>query len=333
MAESVERGPAKRIAIFNHKGGIGKTTLTINIASALADKGKRVLLIDSDPQCNLTSDLFSEDVVNDLLDRSDAPEGRTMWTALKPVSEGTGPWRQVEAFETGVRNLFLVPGDIKLSNFEVALSELWLECFGRRPRGLLGTNALSALVSSIAKLLEPHYIFYDTGPNIGPLNRVILLDCNYFIVPAACDLFSVRALNTLGQTLLGWIKDWKVISDLAPDGTYMMPGDPRLLGYIPQGFRIYGQTMAKAQSFYLAQLEKHVYSDLVDVLGDLDPELRNTRLTDLRLGEVRNLGTNVMLAQQQGVPLARVRHGNADLAEQAEQSFSTIADRILERAR
>jgi len=50
----------KKIALFNHKGGVGKTTLTVNIAAALAESGRRVLLIDTDPQCNLTSFYLEE---------------------------------------------------------------------------------------------------------------------------------------------------------------------------------------------------------------------------------------------------------------------------------
>lgn len=327
------RTAAKRIAIFNHKGGIGKTTLTINIAAALADKGKRVLVVDSDPQCNLTSDLFSEDVVNDLLDQSDSNEGRTIWSALKPVWAGTGGYRVVDAFETAVSNLFLVPGDIKLSNFEVALNELWVECFSRRLRGLNGTNALSALTNEVAAKESADFIFYDTGPNIGPLNRVILLDCDYFIVPASCDLFSVRALNTLGQTLILWMKDWQIIAELAPDGVYMMPGSPQFLGYIPQGFRMYGKAMVKAQSFYLSQLEKHVFSDIVNVLAPFSPNLKNANISAMRLGEVQDLGTNVELSQQQGVPLDRVKGGNAGLVAEADRAFANIAGSILERTK
>ena len=55
---------AVRLTLFNHKGGVGKTTLTVNLAFALADMGKTILLVDSDPQCNLTSYLVQAEVVD-----------------------------------------------------------------------------------------------------------------------------------------------------------------------------------------------------------------------------------------------------------------------------
>ena len=84
------RSKSARLTVFNHKGGVGKTTLTVNIAAALASIGKKVLLIDSDPQCNLTSYLVEEAVVDDLLDKSDGPAGSTLWSVVKPFLESTG---------------------------------------------------------------------------------------------------------------------------------------------------------------------------------------------------------------------------------------------------
>ena len=85
----------KRLALFNHKGGVGKTTLTVNFAFALAARGLKVLLVDSDPQCNLTSYLVEDSVVNDLLDNSDSDHGQTLWTALKPIVESSGLVRPI----------------------------------------------------------------------------------------------------------------------------------------------------------------------------------------------------------------------------------------------
>lgn len=81
------RHPAKRIAIFNHKGGVGKTTLTVNIAASIAAQGKRILLVDSDPQCNLTSFLLPDSVIDDLLNSSDEKMAELYGPQLNPLSK------------------------------------------------------------------------------------------------------------------------------------------------------------------------------------------------------------------------------------------------------
>ena len=304
--------------------------LTVNVAAALASLGKRVLLVDSDPQCNLTAYLVAEDVVNNLLDTSDSDQGRTIWTAVKPVYHATGPLRTVEPYETA-GGLFLIPGDIRLSEFELALADYWTECFKRRLGGFKAVTAISCLVNEVAKARRIDYVFYDTGPNIGPLNRVILLDSDYFVVPVACDLFSVRALSTLGQTLRSWIRDWQTIVELAPDEAELLPGRPRFLGYIPQRFKIYGGAMARAYSAYLSQVEKHVFSDVVSVLSKRSGLSSARTMPGTRLGEVKDFGTLVQLSQTQGVPLAEVDGGDAGQKMQARNAFARIAKRIVER--
>lgn len=318
----------QRLTIYNHKGGVGKTTLTVNIGAALARQGLRVLLIDSDPQCNLTSYFLPDDVVDDLLDNSDQPIGRTLWTALKPVVDATGPVRPVEPYELPVPNLLLVPGDIRLSEFEQLLGDAWTDSFKRRIGGFRATTALSTFASGLVEDHRIDVVMYDTGPNIGPLNRVIVLDCDYFIVPVACDLFSVRALATLGQTLKSWIVDWETISSLAPDNVELLPGTPRFLGYIPQRFKVYGRTMAQAPTYYLRKVQRQIGSDVVNVLRAIDPTLVPTSNADPRLGQVQEFSSLAQLAQRQGVPLWDVQGGNTEHMAKASQAFSDIALRI-----
>jgi cellulose biosynthesis protein BcsQ len=323
---------AIRLCLYNHKGGVGKTTLTVNIGAALAEKGYRVLLVDSDPQCNLTAYFFDDEKVNDLLDRSGTETGRTLWTAVSPIAADLGDFQPIRPLETAVDRLLIVPGDIRLSEFEQDLGDSWTDCFKRKLGGLRATSALSRLLGHIEGEIKPDFTLYDTGPNIGPLNRVILLDCDYFIVPVACDLFSVRALATLGQALKRWILDWETISSLAPDQTYLFNGRPAYLGYIPQRFKVYGQTMAYAPSYYLGKVRRQLYSDLISVLREIDSSLVPAGKADTtQLGQVKEFNTLVQKAQRQGVPLWHVAGLPADQRGEARREFGAIADLVALR--
>ena len=327
--ESVPR-LGRRLSVFNHKGGVGKTTLTVNLAAALAERGRRVLLVDSDPQCNLTSYLVDGEVVDDLLDKSDGEEGRTVWSAVKPVSEALGGVTRVEPIELGIEGLeglYLVPGDIRLSEFEGDLNEFWAQCLQRKARGFRGTSAISDLVTQLCEEFEIDYVFYDSGPNIGPLNRAILLDCDQFIVPVACDLFSLRALKTLGRSLFDWISSWETIADLAPAETPLLAGRPMFLGYIPGGFRTYGGVVASQQSHFLAQIDKEIHSQIVTLLRELDPALVSSR-KNFKLGEVKHFGALVPASQRSGSPLYAAAAGSADQRAAAHDALAAIAKAV-----
>lgn len=321
---------AKRITVFNHKGGVGKTTLTYNIAATLAALGKKVLLVDSDPQCNLSAYVIDGEVLDDLLDHSDSPQGQTVWSALKPVVEGAGSFSRIEPIELS-QHLFLLPGDIRVSDFEEELNDFWRDCLQRKRKGFVGTGSLSQLVNTVCIEHEIDFVFYDSGPNIGPLNRIILLDCDFFIVPAACDLFSVRALKTLGRSLYNWMSQWRIMIELAPPDVYVIPGQPKFLGYVPQSYSVYRGGIVRNQARYLSLLERSVQSDILALLKDFDVAIKGA---SPKLGEVKDFGTLVAASQTEGVPIYQVRSaGTPDQRTAAWNAFREIADKIISHTR
>lgn len=319
-----------RITVYNHKGGVGKTTLTVNIAFALSSLGKDVLLVDSDPQCNLTSYLLSDDVVDDLLDHSSNQNGQTIWSAIQPVINNTGSVRLVGL--TDIEDVALLPGDIRLSEFEEFLGDAWADGFKRRMGALQATSSISYLISNLDHQRNFDFVFYDTGPNIGPLNRVLLLDSDFFIVPVACDLFSTRALSTLGQTIKKWIIDAETIDAIAPDGAMVLKGRPEFLGYIPQGFRTYGQSMTREARSYHKQIRNRVYQDISSVLRNIDKNLAPKHSVNPLIGQVRDFASVVQTAQREGVSIWDCSAPNKHLKQAAKKSFFQIAECIVHAA-
>ena len=319
-----------RITIYNHKGGVGKTTLAVNIGFALSSLGKSVLLVDSDPQCNLTSYLLSDVVVDDLLGHSSDQGGKTIWSAVKPVIDNAGSVRLVDLTE--IEDIELLPGDIRLSEFEEYLADAWADGFKRRIGALQATSSISYLISRLSNQRDFDFVFYDTGPNIGPLNRVLLLDSDFFIVPVACDLFSTRALSTLGQTIKKWIVDAETIEAIAPDGAVMLKGKPKFLGYIPQQFKVYGQDMTLEAKSYQMEIRHRVYEDISSVLRKIDKKLASAYPANPLVGKVQDLAPAVQAAQRQGVPIWKCSSSDGDLKRAARKSFFQIAERIVRAA-
>lgn len=317
-----------RITLFNHRDGVGKTMLTANIAFALAEMGKSVLLVDSDPQSNLTSYLVADRVVAELLSKSDGLDGRTIWSALKPVSDGDRAGRPVAPMQVG--HVALLPGDIKLAGFAESLNECWAGCLRRRLDALYATSSISTLISALDAQYGYDFVFFDSGFNIGPLNRVLLLDSDYFIVPVACDLLSVRALATLGQAIERWMQDADTIGAIAPDDMPLLAARPTLLGHIAQRFRVYGRATAKGDSFYLREIKSRVNDDIASVLRQQDERLAPSRCKDPVLGEVKDLAPIVQVSQREGVALWECSGGTPAERNEAKRTFARIANCLVE---
>ncbi|WP_162790568.1 ParA family protein [Brevundimonas bullata] len=328
-----------RIALFNHKGGVGKTTLTVNIADALSDLGKKVLIVDADPQCNVTSFYLNEPQLEKLLGESgEDGASSTIWSALKPVVEGRGDVAPI-AYWNVPNGVSLLPGDVLLSDYEEELPTAWTECFARRQRGYSVTTALSRLVTTTATEVGADVVMYDVGPNVGALNRVVLLDCDLFITPVAADLFSLRALSTVGRSVAKWIIDWQTIRSLAApdDRDAIFLGKPKYGGYITSAFKIHsGANAANPHALWEKKIAPRVRDRVVNVLGAVDWDLAPSYTGGNKLGQVKNFHSLAPKAQEKGVGIGKLRGhvnpGHYETVDDAKETFQHLAKEIIKRA-
>jgi len=113
----------KRIALFNHKGGVSKTTTAFNLGWMLASKGHRVVMVDADPQCNLSGLVLGYKGQNEFEKFYETQPQRNIRAGLAPAFESRP--KEIEAIDcvpvVGNDNLFLLPGHIRLSEYEVSL--------------------------------------------------------------------------------------------------------------------------------------------------------------------------------------------------------------------
>ena len=169
-----DHGPAKIIAMCNQKGGVGKTTSTINLGAALAEYGRRVLLVDFDPQGALSVGLGVNPMELDL----------TVYNLLME----RGMSADEVLLKTAVPNMDLLPSNIDLSAAEVQLvSEVARE---------------STLQRALKPLMADYdYIVIDCQPSLGLLTVNALTAAHKVIVPLECEFFALRGVALLTETI------------------------------------------------------------------------------------------------------------------------------------
>lgn len=163
----------KIIALSNQKGGVGKTTTAVNLATGLAASGKRVLVIDFDPQGNTTTAFGIEKMAN-------TKNSYSLLMHDTPLEE--------TVHETAVPNLFIVPSTIHLSGAEVELVPVMA-----RERRL--DEALLNRVDAY------DYVFIDCPPSLGLLTLNALTASTDVLVPLQCEFFAMEGLSQLFQTI------------------------------------------------------------------------------------------------------------------------------------
>jgi cellulose biosynthesis protein BcsQ len=191
----------RAIAIFNNKGGVGKTTLLCNLAAYMSlKKGLQVLVVDADPQCNATQSCLDIEKIEDIYDKND---GQTLWDFATPVKSGRGYAKNFYYYTPNSFGFDLVAGDPKMSLLEDLLSADWITSTAGQVRGLRTTLLFAELLNRCS---DYDVVFFDMGPSLGAINRAVLLACDYFVVPASIDIFTIQALKNISVALQDWKK-------------------------------------------------------------------------------------------------------------------------------
>lgn len=225
----------KVISIFNNKGGVGKTTLTFHLAHALAEMGHRTLIVDMDPQCNLTILGLREDTLDKVWKDEEAfiddfvsakntstneefqkltSSPRSIHFLLKPTEDGTADLEQLPPpFEISP-NLHLIPGRLTMHLYEDAIARRWSDVYQGDPLAVRTLTKPRDIALKYSKLYNYDFVILDTSPSLGTLNRVIISTADGIVVPCMPDMFSLYGIKNIGNALGTWEKQFQTIYHL-----------------------------------------------------------------------------------------------------------------------
>lgn len=189
----------KIIAIANQKGGVGKTTTAVNFAAGLAGHGKKVLLLDLDPQANATSGIGME-----------ADSEGCMYLPL--IGEAN---IEDKIQPTRIENLSIVPGDMDLAGVEIELAQT-ADYLSR----------LRTILQNLKKVRDFDYVILDTPPSLGVLMTSSLAASDEVIIPLQCEWFGLEGLAKIVH-VIERIKEAGIGAAIELEGILMTMYDSR----------------------------------------------------------------------------------------------------------
>ena len=286
----------KSLVLFNNKGGVGRTTLGFNIAHMMARQGLRLVVMDYDPQCNITAIFLDEDRLIELWEPPKPEEARTVVDCIDLVRRGKGEVRMPRLVEAD-ENLWLLPGHLSLSRFEQTLAEEWPKITAQdNERALAVTTSLDVLSDLAARQVDADVVLFDLGPSLGALNRAALLACDHVVIPVAPDLFSLQGLRNVGPTLIEWRKDWDRVGGQGPAKRH----DFRPVGYIVQQHLARADRPVTAYAHWASKIPEEFHRH---VMADDNYTPRPDKQDPFCIATIKHFASLAPLAQQARKPV------------------------------
>jgi len=340
-----------KIVLFNHKGGVSKTTTTFNLGWMLASKGKKVILADFDPQCNLTGMVLDYRGSNELEALYHDEPNRNIREGLAPAFESRpSPMMPVDCIPVKGRDgLFLLPGHIRLSEYEETLG------IAQTLSGSIQTlqnlpGSIPYLLDKTAEKFTADYVLIDTSPSLSSFNQNLLMTSDFFLVPTSPDFFSVMAIDSLTKVFPNWY-DWAKKArelEILKNASYPFPDPhPKFLGIIVQKYRPRGgATPARAFQNWIEQVQEMVKTRLAVVLKENGMMLPDEIYTKGGIGDsymlasIPDFNSLVAKSQETQTPIFELTDRQIGqvgvVLEQTKQSmvqfktiFSDFADRVI----
>lgn len=279
------------VSLFNNKGGVGKTTLLWNLSDALARKGQRVLMIDFDPQCNLSIACLGQEAFTQTLPTQNLPYGTTIRAYLQRFLQNTGGF---EFFSHSGRhtheNAQLVAGDFWLNVYAESLSVGADLLTGT---GITKYAVIRDMVDFANERQEQpfDFAFVDLPPSFGALVRASLYASDYFIIPCTSDTFSAYCIGLIAEMLPTFTADWNSGFDRFARANpqlkkYTNLGKPKFAGWIFNGFDTRGGEYVRADSIHAQNIGRKIKHDIID---NSDIPVADKIGDDSMLGDVEDM--------------------------------------------
>jgi len=327
----------KKLVFANNKGGVGKTTLAFNCAMSFAKQGYKTVLVDLDPQCNLSRLAMGDNKYEKTLFSS---VEKDIYDILKGVVEGGQDINLNVPFisiPNSNEKLSLMKGSVNLSLYENLLVTAYGQAAAGQQLGYFQTSAIDRFLREKGLNDEIDIFVIDTSPSLSLLNQIIFLGSDYFVVPMMPDAFSVQGIENLGSIFEKWKQNWKITGKALSGNTeskFVLSGDGIFIGYIVNSYNVYGKQPIKDHRRWIEEIPKKVKDYLSEKHGRnglVEMSWKNS------LAEIQDYGRIPAKCQELGVAIfdldpkciEEIHQGTKENIEKSKQEFNELSEKIL----